>query len=85
MDTPEDAPVTPPPGAKPKWIWPLRIGAQVLVLLWVWKLYGCMQLEDCSDHPADSRMKVHLFLAVMVFVCIEGILLVNRLAFPPER
>jgi hypothetical protein len=74
-----------PTKTTPKWIWPLRIGAQVVVLLWVWKLYGCMQLEDCSDHPADARMKVHLFLAVMVFVSIEGILLVNRLAFPPER
>lgn len=73
----------------PAWVWPLRLGAQVVVLLWVWKLYGCMQLEDCSDHPADARLKVHLMLAVMVFVSIEGILLVNRFAFadpePPSR
>ena len=78
-------PHAPPP--TPRWVWPLRIGAQVVVLLWVWKLYGCMQLEDCSDHPADARVKVHLFLAVMVFVSIEGILLVNRVAFsdPGDR
>ena len=82
------APVAPRPRPA-AWVWPLRIGAQVVVLLWVWKLYGCMQLEDCSDHPADARLKVHLMLAAMVFVSIEGILLVNRFAFsdpePPTR
>ena len=81
-DQPARASEQPPPPAKPaRWVWPLRIGAQVVVLLWVWKLYGCMQLADCSDHPPEARMKVHMLLAVMVFASIEGILLVNRLAF----
>ena len=88
VDAPQPQEPTSESAAKrsPSWVWPLRIGAQVLVLLWVWKLYGCMQLEDCSDHPADARMKVHLVLAAMVFISIEGILLVNKMAFtdPPR-
>lgn len=70
----------PDPPAKPKfrWAWPLRIGAQLVPAIWVWKLYGCMQLMDCSDPDPMERLQAHAILAGTVAFGVEIILLVNR-------
>ena len=60
------------------WAWPLRFSAQIFVVIWIWKFYGCMQLADCSDHSAQDRLFVHAIVAVMAAFAIEVILLVNR-------
>jgi hypothetical protein len=73
-----EAPV--PPAAPPRfrWAWPLRISAQIVPALWVWKLYGCMQLMDCSDPTPVERLTAHAILAAIVAFLVELVLLVNR-------
>lgn len=76
-------PAAPAPQAEPKAPkfridWPLRIGAQLIPAIWVWKLYGCMQLMDCSDPTPQERLTAHAILAGLVAFGVEIILLVNR-------
>ena len=63
---------------RPWWAWPLRIATQLGVTIWVWKLYTCMQLQDCSDPTLKDRLTVHFAVALMAAFGIEVILLVNR-------
>lgn len=65
------------------WAWPLRFSAQIFVVIWVWKFYGCMQLADCSDHSAQDRLLVHAIVAAMTAFAIELLLLVNRVFEEP--
>lgn len=65
------------------WAWPLRFSAQIFVVIWVWKFYGCMQLADCSDHSAQDRLLVHGIVAAMTAFAIEVLLLVNRVFEEP--
>jgi hypothetical protein len=61
-----------------RWAWPLRISAQIVPGVWVWKLYGCMQMMDCSDPTHSERLIAHALLAGLVAFGVEIILLVNR-------
>jgi len=63
---------------KVRWAWPLRISAQILPALFVWKFYGCMQLMDCSDPTHSERLVAYALLGGLVAFGVEIILLVNR-------
>ncbi len=68
----------PPSPPKFRWAWPVRIGLQLVPAIWVWKLYGCMQMMDCSDPTLEERLTVHAILAALVAFGVEIVLLVNR-------
>jgi hypothetical protein len=61
-----------------RWGWPVRIAAQIIPAVWVWKLYGCMQLMDCSGPTDAERWTAHAILAGLVAFAVEVVILVDR-------
>ena len=64
---------------RPFWAWPLRIGAQLVPAIWIWKFWGCMQMDvDCAEPTRQNQMIAQAILFVLVAASVEFILIINR-------